>query len=250
MTIVVTMRTADRSCGARGLAEGRPNYLGTTIRNLSASGMDVANLHVFVGDADASWVHRETEAPVQWHIADRALTPNENALAQISVLDQVQADWILMLEDDLEFCADFLGSVRRWMSVHATDAHRVYRFFSFREPVAEQTDAYVFDSGRLVGSQAVLLRADDARRLLAWHSDRYETWRPHTDPLRHQTTRGWDKLIGYWSLDRAPWQRTNLVSKPFFVRHIGEHSSLALRSFGMTANHRFDGRPWGAEVAA
>lgn len=254
MRIAVTMRTANRASGDRNLPAGRPNYLARTIRNLAASGMDVSQLHVFVTEPDASWVRDETDAPIVVHAPDVTRTPNQNGLAQVSVLDTVDADWLLMLEDDLEFCADFLGSVQRWVEAHQTPDVRIYRFFAFRSPLETLESSYRFPitrengSNGMVGSQAVLLRAADARAMVAWHRACRGAWRPSDDPMRKESERGFDKLIGYWGASVG--QTYSLVSRPFFVRHIGQHSSLALRTFGDLNNHLFSRDAWAQRRAA
>ena len=45
-----------------------------------------------------------------------------------SGIDQIDADWIILSEDDLEWCADPLGSMARWLEAHATPDVLVYRF--------------------------------------------------------------------------------------------------------------------------
>lgn len=254
MTLAVTMRTANRASGERHLPAGRPNYLGRTIQSLSDAGMDVSQLHVFTTEPDASWVRAETDAPVVLHVPDVPRTPNQNGLAQVSVLDTVDADWLLMLEDDLEFCDDFLGSVQRWIEAHQSPDVRIYRFFAFRSPLETFESSYRFPIARsnglngMIGSQAVLLRAEDARAMVAWHQSCRGAWRPDDDPMRTQPERGFDKLIGYWGASVG--QTYSLVSRPFFVRHIGQHSSLGVRTFGDTNNHLFSPEAWMQRRAA
>ncbi len=228
MSLRITIRTADRTPG--------PNYLGETLRSLQAAGVDLTSVHVFPTDPDVAWTVQElgAAAPVL-HVPATRRNPNQNGVAQVSALDLAPADWLLMLEDDVHVCADFEGSVLRWLAKHQKPSIHVYRFCAFSAPtkVRAETMTYLLREQR--GSQAVALRAEEARDFATWASEHHTCWRPAMAPFQNQRTNGFDKLVGYWALDRWPADQVGLVSRPMFVRHIGEKSLLHERTVVNTA---------------
>ncbi len=168
------------------------------------------------------------------------LTPNQNALTQIDRL--TDQDWIVMSEDDLEWCADPLGSMSRWLEDFALPDVMVYRFFAFDhlEPLSAHVGRALLRE--MKGSQVVALRADDARRFAAWARQHPLDWRPKGAPFQDQPHTGFDKLIGYWALQDRPAVKHGLVSRPFFVRHLGRQSSIHARAIHRDAE--FAGTSW------
>ena len=230
--VAIAMRTADRS--------PNPNYVGGTIRRLLAQGIDPASVHLCATHPDVRWLDRELQGQaVTLHRPERPLSPNENGLAQIRVLDPASADWVLLLEDDLAFCADFLGSVQRWIVKAERPDRHVYRLFGFSltPPKGRAVASYDWKLQGLCGSQAVLLRMADAQDFLAWSDANLETW----GGFRGNAKIAFDKLIASWALARWPGQ-PGVVSHPLFVRHVGLKSSLHPRAIG---NDRlFAGAGW------
>jgi hypothetical protein len=230
--IALTMRTADRS--------PKPNYVGGTVKRLLAQGLDPTSIHLCATDPNVAWLDAELRgAAVTQHVPAQRLTPNQNGLAQIRVLDPASADWVLLLEDDLGFCADFLGSVQRWIVKAARPDRHVYRLFGFRltPPRTGRVVAYDWTLTGLCGSQAVLLRMADAQDFLAWADANLETW----GGFRGNAKIAFDKLLASWALYRWPGQ-PGVVSHPLFVQHIGLKSSLHPRAVGM--DHLFAGARW------
>lgn len=230
--VAIAMRTADRS--------PKPNYVGGTIRRLLAQGIDPASIHLCATRPDVRWLERELQgAAVTLHVPERPLSPNENGLAQIRVLDPTSAEWVLLLEDDLGFCADFLGSVQRWLVKATRPDRHVYRLFGFglRPPKNRSVVAYDWKLQGLCGSQAVLLRMDDAHDFLAWADANLETW----GGFRGNAKIAFDKLIASWALHRWPTE-PGVVSYPLFVQHIGDVSSLHPRAIRM--DNLFAGAGW------
>jgi hypothetical protein len=211
--VAISIRTANRT----------PNYLGATVRQLVAQGMDPALIHVCATAPEVGWLDRELAGmAVTRHVPDRRLSPNQNGLALIRVLDPLQYDWVLLLEDDLEFCADFLGSVQRWLQRVARPSRHVYRLCGFRmQPPHRGVMAYDWTLYGMGGSQAVLLRMADALDFVAWADVNMAEWaRP-----RANKEVAFDKLISAWALHRWP-DTPGMVSHPNFVNHIGATSSL------------------------
>ncbi len=169
-----------------------------------------------------------------------ALTPNMNGVSQIDAL--TDEDWIVMSEDDLDWCADPVGSVTRWLKEHVRPEVTVYRFFAFDplEPVSAHCSKAPLRE--MKGSQAVALRAADARRFAVWARQHPLDWRPKGAPFQNEPHKGFDKLIGYWALQDRSDVTYGLVSNPFFVKHMGRESSLYSRAIHRDA--RFAGSGW------
>lgn len=218
--IALTIRTADRS--------PHPNYVGHTVRRLVAQGIDAAAIQVCATAPDVRWLDRALAGlAVTRHVPDRVLCPNENGLAQVAAVDPESADWILLLEDDLAFCRDFVGSVQRWLVQQARPDRHVYQLFGFTVPPPKRPPAYDVSLLRLRASQAVVLRLSDAQDFAAWGHAHLQTWRRRTP--WGSTTGDWriafDKFIAAWALTRWPGQ-PGVMSHPHFVKHVGLRSSI------------------------
>ena len=241
--VIFTIRTANRA--------PKRNYLGQTIKSLGNT--DAQRLHIFPTDPDIRWLLEDIGDPCATvHVPTRRYTPNANGIRQVSALDDVDADWIVMLEDDLECCAHPMQSMVRWLDDRARPDVAVYRFFALPGTPIQRLgrDAGLSPLIEMRGSQAVAMRAADARAFAAWASAHPTDWRPRQAPFQDRPERGFDKLIGYWALQHYPSQKSGLVSQPFFVRHIGTESILHSR--GVRNDALFAGKGWsyGREVRA
>jgi len=217
LRLAITMRTADRS--------PKPNYLGGTVRRLLAQGIPPSELQICLTDPDTRWLSGQLGASigsVTLHVPSRQRTPNENGLAQIASLDPNVYDWVLLLEDDLSFCADFVASVKRWIGAAARPNRHLYRLFGFRvSPPHGHVGFYDDRLDRCAGSQAVLLRMEDAQDFLVWSRANLETW----GGFRGNAKIAFDKLLASWVLARFG-REPGVMSHPMFVKHIGKVSSL------------------------
>ena len=231
--VVLTIRTANRA--------PQKNYLGATVENLLRQGASPKALAIFATDPDVSWMPKLPPG-IRVHVPHEHLNPNRNGLAQVLALDWCDADWIVMTEDDLEWCLDPIGSIARWLDDHARPDVSVYRFFAFDrvERCTEQVGKTPLREQK--GSQAIAMRAADARRFRDWALAHPKDWRPKSAPFQYQTDTGFDKLVGYWALQDNPEQQFGMVSLPFFVKHIGVQSSL--HAFGKRIDHTFAGESW------
>lgn len=236
--LTITIRTADRHPGE--------NYLGATVRSLTASGIAPDQIHVVATSPKTGWLGVELgDLPVVRHVPTRPRTPNANGIAQVEALELAPAEWLVMLEDDITVCDDFHGSVLRWLDRHATPEVHVYRFCAFGPPQTVHRDMAVYPLREQRGSQAIALRAGEARDFAAWATSRATTWRPRRAPFQHEPTKGFDKLVGYWALDRWPSHRVGYVSHPHFVRHVGVQSGLYRHT---VVNHgQFSRQAWPAQ---
>lgn len=229
MKLLLTIRTANRA--------PKQNYLRATVASLLTQGVDPDLLHIFPTDPNTGWPDVGSV-----HVPDHRCTPNENGVRQVDALNDVDADWIVLSEDDLEWCADPLGSMARWLEDYATSERLIYRFFTFGQTKPVSAHAVLSPLREMRGSQVVALRADDARRFAEWARQHPLDWRPKDAPFQDRPHDGFDKLLGYWALQDRPHMTTGLVSRPFFVRHIGVESSL--HSHGVRMDQHFAGVDW------
>lgn len=237
MSLVLTMRTANRA--------PKRNYVDGTLGRLHQQGVDLTALHLCATAPDVRWLEpllASLPRPML-HVPDRVLGANDNGLAQVSAGLETDADWILLLEDDLSFCADFVGSVERWLARYARADRNLYRFFGFTQAPSKTTEAYDCPLKSLRASQAVALRRTDAEDFLAWGRANLRTWRKSpqgggstADPLI-----AFDKFLACWSLTRWPG-RPGVISQPYFVKHIGDQSSL--HRFGARNDRFYAGDRW------
>jgi hypothetical protein len=204
-------------------------------------------IHVFPTDPDLAWLSDVTNPTMMLHPPGTLRRENENGIAPIALLDQIEADWIILSEDDLEWCADPIGSMSRWLEAYATPDVVMYRFFAFDKLTPVSAHAATAPLREQKGSQAVALRAEDARRFAAWATAHPLDWRPKGAPFQHRPQDGFDKLLGYWALQDRPSVTTGLVSRPFFVKHLGTQSSLHSRGIRMDAQFIGTGNAYAAE---
>lgn len=236
-TLALTMRTANRA--------PTTNYVGATLHRLHAQGVDLEQVHLCVTAPGAGWLEKELHGLPRpaLYVPERRLSPNQNGLAQVRAGLQTGADWIGLLEDDLAFCADFLGSVRRWLrDADRADRH-VFRCFGFTKPPNATVTMYDWPLEMLRGSQAVFLRRADADDFLAWGEANLQSW-CRTTPWRNSTADpqiAFDKFIAAWATSRWP-KVPSVISQPYLVNHVGNHSSIHRK--GVRNDAPFAGESW------
>lgn len=213
--IAIAIKTHDRS--------PRRNYLEETIENLNRS--------LNAGPRE--------RCPV--HISDgRGLTLHQNAATAIRYGVEMQKPWVLVLEDDLDFCGDFLGSVARWLSDWASPAYPLYVFGANYAQIAQAAAAghsrWEYPVHAFYGAQALCWRRDVAEELVQWLGEDPYYPGPNGEPIRDH---GHDLLLQRWG--RWKGAQYFLASAPSFCQHIGEESGINNRFF------RFEiwpGREW------
>lgn len=227
----VMVRTVDRA--------SQKNYLAETLasfdRSIAGHPEIPYELHLFdSGSPDPSWL---AGLPGIHHFPGKKLTPNMNAVAQMRGIAAIDCDWALFLEDDIIFCADFLGSADRWLSQYATPDIHIYSFYTPYSEVLQAfkrgEGAWAYPISGFYGTQCLALRREDAlsaaegieKLALKWHS-----------------SKGYDLMIKAWAKETWPMQRNFLASAPSFVQHIGVESSISSGRFH--ANSSFQGEQW------
>jgi hypothetical protein len=244
-TLALAMRTCDRT--------PRPNYITPTLSGLLQQS-HTETLHVQASSTEIAWLDRALAGIPRDRLAvypapEAPLHPNETGLSAIerALAADPEAAWVLLLEDDLAFCADFVASVRRWIGRHARADRNIYRFFGFNWPDRSQrrTPLEAFDHSLtdLRASQAIVWRRADAVAFLSWARAHALTWRRNRWPRRGEADPriAFDKLVAQWSIDTWPG-RPGVLSWPFFVDHIGALSSLHKR--GVIDSRFFAGPTW------
>lgn len=238
--IALVMRTTDRRRVARPV---HANYVKGTVAQLIKQGVTDLRLQLSKR-TDIDWIVRELGPDLYGQVQTLAppedLSANATALAGLASVDLEAVDWVLLLEDDLTFCRDFVGSVQRWLVAHGRADRHVFRFFGFFPPPRRTVSAFDHPLPKLVASQAIALRVADARDFLAWGYKHLHTWRGR-DPGHADPGVAFDKFVATWAI--AQWPNCpGVLSWPFFVDHIGDQSSLH-RIGGM--NHAgFAGTRW------
>lgn len=171
------------------------------------------------------------------------LTLHQNAAHAIRLGVDANRPWVLVLEDDLDFCADFLGSVARWLGEHEDPRYPMYVFGANYEQIerrwARGATSWEYPCSAFYGAQALCWRREEAQHLIGWLGDD-----PHYNGVRDH---GHDLLLQRWGKER--WEARGsgerppffLASCPSFVDHVGEQSGIGNRFFRFGS---WQGREW------
>jgi glycosyltransferase involved in cell wall biosynthesis len=231
----VVIKTVDRG--------PQRNYLGDTLRNLARSGMwGSEHLHslavVDSGSPDLE-VFRQDEiaANVPEHppLYTGEWSLHQTAQRAIEGGAEAGADWVLVLEDDIDVCDFFLDAVARWLEEHARPCYRMYAFGANRVQIEHAHAAgrtlWRYPVGDFYGAQALAWAREDAAELAEWLGEDpdYEGEREHHHDLLLQE---WGRRYGLTHF---------AASVPSFVQHIGGESSLGNRTFSFDS---WQGRQW------
>lgn len=261
--IVACMITIDRTLF------GKENYLGETLRNLDRSGffgsaVITHNVQRFGGHCEfdiynshdtAEWIYGEFElsglssaASDLIMISSREVSACINAGQALEITghhaNNISAKWVLFLEDDLDFCADFLGSVGRYLDKHGdaalTGQNDIPRLVVFGCPYPQVTllhgkqwQTYPYPIKDFYGTQCFAIRPSDAISL-----GRYL----QSNPLQRNPNE-YDLMIHDWMALEYPAHKYFLASVPSFVEHIGRESICT----SLAETHRnpsWPGRDW------
>lgn len=193
-------------------------------------------LYALIGQLTAS-IERAPAAMLLHEIAvssGAGMTPNENAAEAIHEALRSEPEWILFLEDDVEVIDDIYGSLWRWTERHYTDEVLFYPLGCFYPDLvreAEPAGALRLDLSLYYGSQAILMRSEEA-----WD---FIDWLPGAPPIVAES--GWiyphERCL---DLHLAAWQRARdgapytIVPAPCFIDHLGERSLIDREERGET----------------
>jgi hypothetical protein len=163
------------------------------------------------------------------------LTLHQNAARAIRVAAGAGATWAMVLEDDLDFCADFVGSTLRWLRDNARADRLMYAFGANYAQIAlcvlRRQPFWAYPVTAFYGAQACAWRTEDALQLAKWlgPDPTYGGVRDH----------GHDLLLQRWGKERGLTHF--LASAPSFVQHVGSASGIGNRYFGFPT---WPGRQW------
>ncbi len=241
--ISVVMITMDRE------VEGKENYLPSTLDSLRSSGVFLSpRLHSFnlcvsrsqtwpklsdyISDAEAETI--QNAIPLVVHYGDRLACENAGHALQTGA--RSGASWVLFCEDDIIVCADFLGSVGRWLDEYADDDR--YIVYSFGTPYDDVKKVNPFTGNSwqypvtsFYGTQCFVLRPEHALSLGTYIS---------SNPIVRGVTNpnAYDLMFHDWMRENYP-TKTFLASVPSFVQHVGRQSICT----GKDKTHTFDSFP-------
>lgn len=252
MKLAIVIETKDRRIN------GGENYLGQTIRNLLRATNDFESCGVAVvavdivcnGVLDKTFYLTEVGIPLDGWCAEfhfREGTRQQNGARAIRIgAAHEDADWVLKLEDDLDFCGDFLGSVSRWIakyghakvpmfSLAATFSTVSSSKFQPGETLLEPGPSFPYVRSALArgdeilahpargfwGAQALLWRRPDAQQLAEWLGDDPALF----DGKEYHRNRGHDLILQEWVFKDRKCASV-AVACPSFVQHIGRTSNL------------------------
>lgn len=236
MKVAVTMRTADRSPG--------PNYLRRTLDNARRAGLftsphlaafDIVTSHTPTPAMDRALSLAPSHVTVSR--SARTLTPNECATEAHQVADRHAADYVLFLEDDLDFCNDFLGSVTHWLHDFAEPQYPLYVFGHVKGGGKTTPGARPYPVRGFYGTQCYAVPRHRHGQLVEWLSSN-----PHYENRAlggRAVPRCHDLRLHNWAQDLGC--PNFLASTPSFVDHIGEVSGMGCKPVRFVS---WPGRDW------
>ena len=243
--IVLVMPTVDRS--------PRTNYLSTTIANLARSGAfssdRLAGVWLIDSGGSDGWPERAFLGvdSSDW----RAVTvvahptvrrgPAENASAALRYGAESGAPWVLYLEDDLDVCDDFVGSVGRWLDDHARPEATIYKLAAdhmvMERPSIIRCGSWECAAADTWSTVAMVLRADVATDVADWLA---------ANPIyAHKDGRlgvAYDFELQRWAAARGIAKF--ICSAPSFVQHLGDESAIRPNDRRLVRFPSWPGRSW------
>lgn len=233
--LAVVIKTRDRR------PVGQPNYLGMTLACLARSGLwESSALHsvqiVDSGSHDprdfiATEVTPNVPSGLSSHrllidlCADEGRTLHQTASLAIRRGAETLAPWVLVIEDDIDVCDQFVDGVVAWLEDHATPAQVLYAFGAnyaqIQRAVIKGATLWPYPVGAFYGAQAVAWSHEDALQLADWLGPD-----PSYDGVRNH---GHDLLLGRWGRSRGLTHFA--ASAPSFVEHIGKGSGINNKFF-------------------
>jgi len=218
-TIQPVMISMDRSPGE--------NYLERTLDNLERSiGRHVGGDLIAYDSHNSAYVSslalRRLGSIYKEHEA--VVCANQNVIDALTYATETEAEFVLFLEDDIDFIGDFFNSVSRWLNDHVSSLPIIYPLGANYEQVQQGYNRnethWNYPIAQFYGTQAFVIRSRDV-------SSCCDYIRTHCYDL-HEDGTGYDHLIRDWMLSNG------IVSVPTpcpsFVQHIGTTSVIQRRS--------------------
>lgn len=230
--IAVVIPTVDREPAA-------PNTLPKMLENLARSGAwqspRLHSVHIVDSGVGTDWpdralrglayTHHPSIGPepgiIQVHGSTRRRLSTPNVAETLGAGAECGADWVLFCEDDVDFIADFVGAVGRWLDDHAAPPVTVYRFTALNAAMESKEcrarGAWDYPVAQSWGTQCMAMRSHLAADLSSWLL---------AHPLyRHKDGRmadgAYDLEMHRWAAERG---LTHFVaSVPSFCQHIAPY---------------------------
>jgi hypothetical protein len=255
----IAIKASDRS--------PRRNYLAQTILNLRRAGATESvhsrNLSVVLSQP-YGWTHEFVRREIigAQHpdgssgdtffgfIKAGNRTLHQNAAAAIRQASKYDAEWAMVLEDDLDFSDGFLESVVAWLGDVERPEFPMYvlgaNYAQIDAPGSRTRGFWQYPVGLFYGAQALVWRRDVARELAEWlGDDPFFVAREEEVKLGHAPRpgikvrdHGHDLLLQKWARERGT--EFFCASSPCMVQHVGEESGIGNRFFQFP----WDGRQW------
>lgn len=213
-TFAIAIRTFDRT--------PRRNYLDVTLANLRRAGAfaDPRVLGIVVADSGGARPGFLDEARRVARVVEEApkeapRTPNKNAAHALRLGAALRSDWVMFLEDDVDFIADVIAGVDLWLARRAVPGPMVYplcaAYAPVRDAVARGSDVWDEKLSLFYGTQGFVVPTACALEL-ADAADAYG---------RREC---FDFATSGWAASRGVTHFR--VMCPSVVQHIGVESSL------------------------
>jgi hypothetical protein len=263
MKIAVAIETKDRRIS------GGTNYIGETLRNLRRtdfwSSPALHSLRIVSGGELDDFVEAEIEpniptgASLEYILPPPICTRQQNGARAIRAGAETDADWVVKLEDDLDFIDTFMESLVAWLSdyghAHVPMFSLAATFQEVRQSRFEPGESLLlpgpsFPRARAMmargdaiaahqvagywGAQALVWKRPMAVQLASWLGDDPFLW----DGKEQHRERGHDLLLQVWG--RSLEAKAFAVAVPSFVQHIGVQSNIHNPFFEFP----FPGRQW------
>ena len=225
--ISVAIKTADRY--------PRVNYLRQTLNNLQRAGVfdshhlagDIVLMDSGIGPDPRVFLAKEADGFLRVRIdSEFHRTLHQNAANAIRVAAQEErADWVLVLEDDIDVCARFLESVARWLEDYVVDGPMLYSFGAnyaqIRACKTRGESVWFYPCHAFYGALACAWRRGHASSLAEWLGQDPGIVQEDGGKVRN---RGHDLLLGQWG--KVMGLTHFRASVPCFIQHIGLESGL------------------------
>lgn len=227
MTVAITIKTLDRT--------PRRNFLGATLANLARAGVlgsphleSLTLVDSGSPDFEAYWAAEVVPNVPPEHLGKIARdlpheggrrTLHQNAARAIELASRSEAEWALVIEDDIDVVDGFLDTVLAWLADHEQPG-QMYAFGAAYARVGYLAGIgksyYRYPLADFYGAQALAWRTEDAAQLAGWLGD---------DPAyKGDRDRSHDLLLQEWGAARGLTHF--LASAPPLVQHIGNESSI------------------------
>lgn len=254
MVIAVAIETKDRRIPGICTQGGSRNYLAQTLRNFARAGCwespYLHSVHLVCGGgtiSDFVGVLPDSGKAVIHPCPPGGCTRQQNGARAIRIAAGAGADWVLKLEDDLDFIDDFIGSVARWLGDYGDSDVAMFslamaleglsdcRYAEPNESVLGPGSSFPRVRSMLAAGKSFVVRPPQGfwgAQALAWKRRRAQEiadWLGD-DPFY------WNGEIAYrdnaHDFKIAEWvsttdERAIGVALPAFVQHIGRESSIA-----------------------